>query len=96
MLNRRMSISEVPSDLIRLQQLKILDLSQNAIQLVPEVILFFLITKPPFCTGTLMYDYLKVTILNLICWHKKLLQRVFADNLILCCLYTKPQVYISN
>uniref|UniRef100_A0A164Y2Y0 Disease resistance R13L4/SHOC-2-like LRR domain-containing protein n=1 Tax=Daucus carota subsp. sativus TaxID=79200 RepID=A0A164Y2Y0_DAUCS len=33
---RRMSISEVPSDLSSLQQLRILDLSQNAIQSVPE------------------------------------------------------------
>ncbi|RVW93113.1 Plant intracellular Ras-group-related LRR protein 6 [Vitis vinifera] len=34
---RRMQLCEVPSDILSLQQLQILDLSQNSLQLIPEV-----------------------------------------------------------
>ena len=42
--NRRMQLGEFPSDILRLHQLRILDLSQNSLQSIP-VVAFFLCRK---------------------------------------------------
>ncbi|KAL6311041.1 hypothetical protein AAG906_015930 [Vitis piasezkii] len=43
---RRMQLCEVPSDILSLQQLQILDLSQNSLQLIPEVSCLQCINRP--------------------------------------------------
>lgn len=41
-----MQLREAPSDILRLQQLRILDLSQNSLQSIPEVTyIFFMLQK---------------------------------------------------
>lgn len=39
-LHRKMRLTEVPSDILGLHQLRILDLSQNSLQSIPEVTFF--------------------------------------------------------
>lgn len=40
-----MQLREAPSDILRLQQLRILDLSQNSLQSIPEVTYIFVMLQ---------------------------------------------------
>lgn len=70
MMGRRMQISAFPSEIMTLQQLQILDLSQNFLQLVPEVISLSLL-KIYACTRSFSYQRLVVAhilYVMIVCW----------------------------
>lgn len=64
-----MQLREAPSDILRLQQLRILDLSQNSLQSIPEVTyIFFMLQKKSINTELVDKNQQFIPQLN---WYKR-------------------------
>lgn len=64
-----MQLREAPTDILRLQQLQILDLSQNSLQSIPEVTyIFFMLQKKSINTELVDKNQQFIPQLN---WYKR-------------------------